>query len=227
MNTSERHARRAGPERPRAVIFDWDNTLVDTWPTIHDALDHTFRAYGLKPWTLEETRARVRRSMRESFPPLFGDRWEEAGQVFYARFQARHLDTLTPLDGAAEMLEALQAAGCYLAVVSNKTGRLLRREADHLGWSGRFGRLVGAGDTARDKPAVDPVDLALDGTGIPRGDDVWFAGDTDVDLECARAAACRPVLVRPRAPAPGEFADHAPWLHVESPRALCKLILSM
>tara|TARA_R100001086_G_scaffold137349_1_gene71705 strand:- start:1375 stop:1527 length:153 start_codon:yes stop_codon:yes gene_type:complete len=38
---------------PRAVVFDWDNTLVDTWPIIHDALNHTFRAWGLREWTLE------------------------------------------------------------------------------------------------------------------------------------------------------------------------------
>ena len=24
--------------KPKAVIFDWDNTLVDTWPLIHQAI---------------------------------------------------------------------------------------------------------------------------------------------------------------------------------------------
>ena len=27
--------------KPKAVIFDWDNTLVDTWPLIHEAIDKT------------------------------------------------------------------------------------------------------------------------------------------------------------------------------------------
>ena len=68
--------------KPRALIFDWDNTLVDTWPTIHEALSHTFEAMGVEPWTLEQTRQRVRRSMRESFPELFGDRWTHARDIF-------------------------------------------------------------------------------------------------------------------------------------------------
>ena len=28
----------AGLRSPRAILFDWDNTLVDTWATIHEAL---------------------------------------------------------------------------------------------------------------------------------------------------------------------------------------------
>jgi len=43
---------------PRAVLFDWDNTLVDNWPTIHDALNATFAAMGHPAWTLAETRER-------------------------------------------------------------------------------------------------------------------------------------------------------------------------
>ena len=25
--------------KPKAVIFDWDNTLVNTWPIIHDEVN--------------------------------------------------------------------------------------------------------------------------------------------------------------------------------------------
>ena len=64
-----------GEGRPAALLFDWDNTLADTWPAIHHALAVTFRAMDREPWTLEETRARVRASARDSFPALFGSRW--------------------------------------------------------------------------------------------------------------------------------------------------------
>jgi phosphoglycolate phosphatase len=29
-------------QRPRAILFDWDNTLVDSWAVIHEALVVTF-----------------------------------------------------------------------------------------------------------------------------------------------------------------------------------------
>ena len=93
--------------RPRAILFDWDNTLIDSWHTIHDAQNHTLQAFGLEPWTIEQTRQQVRGSMRDSYPEMFGERWEEAGEVFYARFAEKHLDTLTPLPGALELLMRL------------------------------------------------------------------------------------------------------------------------
>ncbi|MGH6620499.1 MAG: HAD family hydrolase [Alphaproteobacteria bacterium] len=184
-----------GVARPRAVIFDWDNTLVDSWATIHAALFETFQAMGHEPWTLEQTRERVRYSLRESFPKLFGDRWEDAMRLFYAAFERAHIEHLTPLPGAGEMLQAMHGAGFCLAVVSNKTGRYLRAEAEHLEWARFFHRVVGAGDAARDKPAEDPVHLALEGSGIPAGGDVWFVGDAGIDMEIAHITGCTPVLV--------------------------------
>jgi phosphoglycolate phosphatase len=168
--------------RPKAVIFDWDNTLVESWPAIHAALTRTFERYGLQPWTFDETKQRVRKSMRESFPPLFGERWKEAGAFFKEAFTAIHLDFLKPAAGTEAMLGDLKGLGIYLGVVSNKNGDVLRQEAVHLGWDGYFGRIVGAFDAPRDKPAADPVHLALVGSGIACGPGVWFAGDTDVDL---------------------------------------------
>ena len=29
---------------PRAILFDWDNTLVDSWATIHEALNFVMAA---------------------------------------------------------------------------------------------------------------------------------------------------------------------------------------
>ena len=138
-----------GKERPVALLFDWDNTLVDTWPAIHHALAVTFRAMDREPWTFEETRARVRASARDSFPALFGARAEEAMVIFYRCFEADHLAKLRERTGATDMLERLDAAGLYLAVVSNKRGDLLRREADALNWTHFFKRLVGCSAHSR------------------------------------------------------------------------------
>ena len=209
---------------PRALLFDWDNTLVDTWPSIQHALAITFEAMGQRPWTLDETKARVRASARDSFPLLFGTRAEEATAVFYAAFEAEHLAKLREREGAGAMLAGLAGGGRYLAVVSNKRGELLRREAAHLGWSGYFGSLVGANDAPRDKPAVEPVELALRDSGIDRGADVWFVGDTDIDMRCAVNAGCVPVLLRPEAPAAGEFGDAAPQLHIVSCSGLVEVL---
>ena len=216
------------PVRPRALLFDWDNTLVDSWAAIRHALNVTLQAMGQDAWSIEETRARVRASVRDTFPRLFGARAAEATEIFYRTFEADHLENLRPRPGAQEMLEGLaEDRHLYLAVVSNKQGRLLRREARHLGWDRFFARLVGANDAARDKPAVEAVDLALEGAGLAAGPQVWFVGDTDIDMLCARNAACLPVLLRRAAPGEGEFGDAEPRLHLRSCAALSDAIRAM
>ena len=145
--------------RPRAIVFDWDNTLVDSWGTIHDALAHTFPDGGDGSRTAldprQSRRAGPHRSLAESFPASSSAiRWQEAQQIYLDRFRAIHLERLTPLPGRADMLRELAADGHYLAVVSNKTGAVLRNEAAHLGWSPLFGSIVGAG---RRRTPINPT----------------------------------------------------------------------
>ena len=209
---------------PRAALFDWDNTLVDTWPVIHEAMNTTLAAMGHPTWTIEQTRNRVRRALREAFPPMFGDRWEEARDVFYGRFRDIHLERLEVRPGAEALLSAFAERSVYLGVVSNKMGDHLRREADHLGWSRYFGRIVGATDAERDKPALETVDMALEGSGILPGRDVWFVGDTEIDLQCAYNAGCTGILIRESAPGDQEFCSFPPHMHFPSCSELQTLV---
>jgi phosphoglycolate phosphatase len=181
--------------RPRAILFDWDNTLVDSWATIHYALNVVMAAMEKPLWSLEETKLRVRLSLRESFPLHFGDRWEEARQIYLDAFRAIHLEQLRALPGRGDLLQKLAKAGFFLGVVSNKTGTLLRREAERIGWTALFGSVVGAGDAALDKPDPAPVMLALEPSGVTVAEGVWFVGDTGVDILCARNSGCVPVLL--------------------------------
>jgi phosphoglycolate phosphatase len=214
-------------DRPSALIFDWDNTLVDSWGTIQAALNTMFAQMGHAPWTLAETQLKVRKSLRDSFPALFGDRWEEARKLYLDAFEALHIERLAPLPDAEALLQAIAAEGHYLALVSNKTGRFLRREVAALGWDGYFGKVIGAGDAVRDKPDRAPVDMALDGSGIEAGPRVWFVGDTGIDMACAMNAGCVPILVH--GPEDGllsddEFADARPARHFRDCMALAREI---
>lgn len=180
---------------PQAILFDWDNTLVTNWRCIHASINAALTAFSLPEWTLAESYGRVRRSLRDSFPEIFGPEWPKARDIFYAHFEAHHLDYLDVMPGAEEMLRDLHARGIRLAVVSNKTGRFLRAEAQALGWAPLFDALVGANDAAADKPDPAPVAMALAPSGVPPGAHVWFVGDADVDMEIAHRTGLTPVLV--------------------------------
>jgi len=209
---------------PRAILFDWDNTLVDTWPCIGKATNITLQAMGQMPWTEAEIRTRVAGSLRDTFPKIYGDRWEEAREIYYRAFGEVHLEMLKTADGAESLLAEAAAAGLFLGVVSNKTGRYLRAEAEHLGWDRFFGRLVGAQDAARDKPAPDPVLLALSTGGVPPGPHVWFVGDAPIDVACGRAAGCTTIFVG--AEPPNLPVTERAHVQVRDCRTLAELIRS-
>jgi phosphoglycolate phosphatase len=68
---------------PKVILFDWDNTLVDTAPLVLQSLNHTFTQLGLPVWSEEEARERGQHSGREAFPTLFGEQWQKAQYIFY------------------------------------------------------------------------------------------------------------------------------------------------
>lgn len=211
-------------QKPKAILFDWDNTLADTWPIIHKALTHAFETMGETPWTLQETKERVHRSLRDSFPEVFKDRWEEAGKAYIDCFEKIHLDYLSPLEGAKEVLDALRNHDIYVAVVSNKTGYNLRKEIHHLGWENYFSKIIGAKDAHKDKPDPAPVIMALEGSNLKPSQEVWFIGDTVTDLECARNTNCKSVFYGKEDLSHPRFLGIKPDLHVEDHTALQNVI---
>jgi phosphoglycolate phosphatase len=203
--------------RPSALLYDWDNTLVDAWGGVTAALNATFDAFGLPHWTDEDTRRRARLALGTSFPTMFGAEWERARDVFHAAMRDAHLHHVRPMPGALAALEA--GRGRPHAVVSNKDGPYLRAEVAHLAWTDRFGAIVGAGDAAADKPDAAPILLALARIGVAVAPSVWYLGDAAIDMETARAAGVTGVLIGD-AGHDGGVARAGPDLHFPSAEAL-------
>ncbi len=181
--------------KPKAVIFDWDNTLVDTWPLIAQAIDTTMEKMGRDKWGLEKVRDTVHKSMRESFPEIFGDEWQKAGEIYKSTYRAIHLN-IQFLPHALELINTLEENGILQFVVSNKIGATLRKEAAALLVDKKFFALIGSTDSDVDKPSPKPVEVALLGSGLdPKKDEIWFVGDTIADVECAYNSGCTPIVV--------------------------------
>ncbi len=211
---------------PKTILFDWDNTLVDTWPIIHKALVDTFEEMGHEPWTLDYVKRNVKKSMRDSFPELFGEGWEKAAEIYQNAYRVKHFSGLCGLPEVEDMLSLLQSSSIQIGVVSNKIGMQLRKEVSHMGWDKYFATVVGASDAKRDKPSADPAILALENMNQLPSEDIWFVGDTDVDIHCAINAGLFPVFY-----GSGEFAeaDDMPSfrLHVASHNEMMNIINSL
>lgn len=180
---------------PKAVLFDWDNTLVDTMPLIIASINQALVHFDMAPWTAEEVKKKTQLSARDSLPALFGDRWQEALVLYRDFYHKNHLEHLKPFGHALSLLDLLADGGVKLALVSNKVGATLRAEVNYLGWEHRFEAMIGSGDADKDKPHAEPALMALSQMGVAASSDVWFVGDATVDWECAKNSGCLPVPI--------------------------------
>jgi phosphoglycolate phosphatase len=183
------------PNPPKAIIFDWDGVLVETTDFIKQAFIHTQQT--VRPH-LEVQTELPGLSLRDYFPSFFGEKATVAEKIFYDYVEKNHLSVLKPTPGASDLLGFLAEQAYPLFVISNKKGELLRKEVDYLSWAGYFKRVIGSGDCLEDKPSALPVKIVLGHFHMEPSRDVWFVGDSAVDMQCAGESGCSALFVHPR-----------------------------
>ena len=196
--------------KPKAVIFDWDDTIVDNWPMSVIAFNAMLRHMGMEEWDNDTQIRRRGASARDLLTGMFGNRWEEASQVFYEHFVPMAEKNFRLHDRVEDVFKKLKDSGVFLAIVSNKRGAALRKDVERSGFGHYFGAIVGAGDAAVDKPDPAPVIKALEGTGIAPGPDVWFVGDSHIDMACGINSGCTPILIETKTPPEDLLLEYKP-----------------
>lgn len=173
----------------RAVLFDLDGTLVDSLPTIADAMVEALAMHGYRT-TPEELIPRIGPPMNELARDLAGITDAEAERVNddYLRLYHERFIGLTPEHaGATELLERLFDQGMRMAVVTNKVeygGREMVRIQD---WDRFFPVVVGRDTTAAAKPSPLPARYALDALEVSAAE-AAIVGDTEFDMQCGLEA---------------------------------------
>ena len=172
-------------------IFDLDGTLLDTLTDLAASTNYALRAHGMPEHTIDEVRRfvgnGVRKLMERAVPdgtdnPLF----DEAFATFRQYYMEHSLDTTRPYEGIPEMLAALKAKGCHLAVVSNKMMAATQELCRHF-FPETIEVAIGENEAEgiRKKPAPDTVIAALRQLGVGEEGAV-YVGDSDVDIDTAR-----------------------------------------
>lgn len=178
---------------PKAVLFDWDNTLVDTWDLIHESINYIFSKHGMHTWTIEETKIRIHRSLKDTLPKYFPETWEDVAED-YRSYYADHADRTKLLPKAKDTLDILSESDIPICVVTNKKNWLMRKELDLLKLGNYFKSIVGSGDVELDKPAVFGVEKVLGDISKKPSEEIWFVGDSVTDMETAYNSGCVPVF---------------------------------
>jgi phosphoglycolate phosphatase len=192
----------------RAVLFDLDGTLLDSYPAITASVNHVRSLHGLGPLSVAEVTRHVGRG-----PDYLLSRTVGVGDppANLAAYRAHHPGVLREgtrlLPGAREVLEGLHARGLRQAVCSNKPVAFTRELVAYLGVAGFLDVVLGPEDVARNKPAPDMLLGALFRLGVGPSE-ALYVGDMTVDVEAARAAGVR-VWVVATGSDTAEALDHA------------------
>jgi pyrophosphatase PpaX len=191
----------------RAVLFDWDGTLVDSAEKTFACYVRVFAAYGI---------GFDHAAFERTYSPDWYRTYEEVGlpRERWPEADARWLSCYATapsllLPGARETLERLADAGLVQGLVSSGDGSRVRREIEEFGIARFFGVVVCGGETARRKPDPEPLLRALGRLGLAAGVTA-YVGDSPEDVAMAKAAGVVSVGIPGRFPNRQALAAAAP-----------------
>jgi phosphoglycolate phosphatase len=178
----------ASDPRFRAILFDFDGTLIDSYPAITASVNHVRSLYRLPPLPEPEVRRHVGRGPLHLLQQTVGQGDPQANVAAYRAHHPSVFRTGTRLlPGARDALATLAGRGYQLGVCSNKPVAFTRELVGFLGVESWLCLVLGPEDVARPKPAPDMLLAALPRLGV-LPTDVLYIGDMVVDIETARAA---------------------------------------
>jgi HAD superfamily hydrolase (TIGR01509 family) len=206
----------------RAVLFDWDGTLLDSYHSDARAYLEMFHALGI-PWALDDL-------ARHYFPDWYRiyraarlprSRWEEAEQLWRCTYK-KESPRLVP--GARRVVRALERQ-FTLGLVTGGNRRRVRRQLRHFNLARAFRACVCGEDVQRRKPHPAPLELALCRLRLDPEACV-YVGDSGEDMEMARRAGVRAIGVLGPFPTHVQVQAARPTLLLETiaelPRFLVK-----
>ena len=186
------------PRERTAVIFDVDGVLVDSYDAHMRSWLLMGREHGLAI-TEEEFASTFGQTSREIIARFWGaDLDDAAGEALDARKEAIYRDLIREhfpaMDGAVELIDALDAAGFRLGVGSSGPPENVELTLERLGRTSRFVAIVTGRDVTRGKPDPQVFQIAAERLGLPPARCI-VVEDAPVGIAAARAAGMASVAL--------------------------------
>jgi phosphoglycolate phosphatase len=173
--------------RYRAVLFDLDGTLVDSYAALADAVNFALRAHGLHE--VDTTRIKTlvghgierllqRACETEAVPKSVTD-------AFESRYDEVCCTASKVLEDVEPTLHRLTAAGVCMAVCTNKPTSFSKKILDFLNLSPHFRAVVGPDLAGARKPDAQHVIRTLEEARCSAHESL-FVGDMPIDVAAAR-----------------------------------------
>lgn len=191
--------------RYSAVLFDLDGTLVDSIPDLASSVNAMLVAMDYPTLSIEKITTFVGKGMQhliwlalsEHIAPATPSETQlkQGIALFSSAYEQQTQNTISTIfDGVIEGLEAFKAAGCQLAVVTNKPIEFAPTLLEKLQLQDYFEIIIGGNSCAEKKPHPLPFLYACEQLGIIP-EQALVIGDSGNDSEAARRAGIDVLLV--------------------------------
>ena len=211
----------------KAAMFDLDGTLINSLVDIAGSMNRVLERNGLKAHPVEAYKLFTGDGALNLTRRALGERKDLVDTVYrqYREEYAAHSrDQTKPYDGIPEMLKALKQHGFRIIVLSNKDNsdaeNVVRHYFPHIVFDAVQGKLEGY--NVKPDPALGNLILSKLGR---RADEIWYVGDTQTDMRCARALGAESIAVTWGFQTKEMLSEAQPAHYVDSPQALSELIV--
>lgn len=171
----------------RAVLFDLDGVLIDSYHAWFTVVNDAARQFGSPEVSLEKFKSVWGQGIGADVKNLYPGRTHRDVEEAYERAMAKQAGTIVVNPEAAATLDDLRALGLPRACVTNTQIGLARAVLTASGLLARFEAVEGMAPGRREKPAPDLLLAAL-GTFHVAPADALMVGDSRYDEGAAEAA---------------------------------------
>jgi phosphoglycolate phosphatase len=184
------------PRECELVIFDWDGTVVDSTPTIAQAILNACSDIGVQVDDPHSASYVIGLGLQDALSRVAPGLTAAQQQALIDRFRHHYLSrdqSLRPFPGMTEVLETIKNSGLPLAVATGKSRAGLERAFDATG-TRHFFEISRCADETDPKPAPTMVfeiceELAIDPSSA------LVIGDTTHDIFMAKSAGASALAV--------------------------------
>ncbi|MBN2517860.1 MAG: HAD family hydrolase [Candidatus Altiarchaeota archaeon] len=182
----------------KALLFDMDGTLVDTFDLIYSSFNKALEENGKRTLTKSEFKERLfGKPVDSTLPGLLDvDSKEEAKRILksFEIYWLRDLKKVKVFKNVFITLQRLKGMGLKLGVVSTSPRDVIEETLRETSVYPFFDVIIGEEDVKMKKPHKEPVASALKLLRV-RPCDAAFVGDTIYDMQAAKSAGCEAILV--------------------------------
>lgn len=167
------------------ILYDWDNTLVNTNPVCLTSLNKFFSSNNInKTINYQDLREINNMLFEEYLTSHFTNNNIEEKFNEYRKIYDECADQLILLDYAMPFLSFFNQKGIKQGIISNKPSKVLNKEIERLNIKHYFVKILG-GDSAKfPKPSKELMEVMKKEIKIEH-DNIIFIGDSTIDLEFA------------------------------------------